>query len=147
MSEASHTVEVSEARVMIFHSHDEMTSAIFSASTWFGMNWRVSLAGVIPDVDERRQIERRLNLWLSLCGCQLATFIFLGVIGWRCWKEISVGSFGAQSLIITLGAALVGAICAKIAVTAVSRTIFAFELWNLMRKLRHRADLISGRRA
>lgn len=89
-------------------------------------------------------IEWRWRIWQAVCGCQIAAWAFLAVLGLSAWQAWPFVGFSVWPTVGALGRGLLLAITAKFAVIAAARlTLIAELLWF---SLRHKGEPVCDAR-
>jgi ABC-type iron transport system FetAB permease component len=89
-------------------------------------------------LDDRLQqaAERRLNFWLSVCGCQAGALFFLTALVWQIAQRSHAHAPIPEAVLLIGGTAVAAGIVGKAAAILAARAIFLAQAARFIRTIR-----------
>lgn len=112
-----------------FHARADI-DAYVARWRWLYSGREIVLGPGIVDEGKRRRIEKRLNFWRSVCGCQAGAFAFIAMAVWRI-AFAGVPSWTGGAIAATAGLVLAAAIAGKLAALLAARLALLIDLARL----------------
>jgi hypothetical protein len=128
----SASIQRQTPRTLVLNSHQDVSDLLADPSRWFWGRATLQLGTKLGDGAGRQALQRRLDFWLGVCGCQLAALLALSTFAWQMWTAHSQGDLGMQTVGQAMLISVAAALMAKLGALLLSRVLFALELMCLL---------------